>query len=305
MDDSDPAADLPAQRALDCMQHAVLVTDAQGCIRYANAAAERLLGERATVLQGQQAGDLLRLVDEHTGQSIPDPVALVLDGPPWTCSTPPETDPLLTIPAREERLAVRLSVGAMVDNGDSPPAGTVVTIQDDSGDRMLRRALVDAASQDPLTRLVDRAEFTQRLQRLLEGGGGPHALLYLDLDRFRDFNEHWGHAAGDHALREITRMFSEMIRARDTFARLGGDEFGLLMEHCGPGITEQIASSLHATLVRRPLNWREEPFSLTVSIGGIIVHKDEKRDVETLLEAARSACERAKADDSRPVQIDA
>lgn len=303
MGDNDAAAEFPARRALDCMQHAVLVTDADGCVRYVNAAAERLLGERVAMLLGRPAAELLRLTDEHNGQPLPNPVTEVLAGPPWTWSTAPETDPLLSIPAREERLPVRLFAGAMVDDG-SAPAGTVVTIHDDSGDRVLRRTLMDAASQDPLTRLVNRAEFTQRLQRLLEGGDGPHALLYLDLDRFRDFNEHWGHAAGDHALRQVTRMFSEMIRARDTFARLGGDEFGLLMEHCGPGITEQIASSLHATLVRRPLSWREEPFSLTVSIGGILVHKDEDRDAEALLEAARSACERAKTDDSRPVQID-
>ncbi len=304
MSDSDTAADFPARRALDCMRHAVLVTDERGRVRYANPAAERLLGERAAELCGREMGELLQLVDEYSGQPIPNPVAEVLAGPPWSFTTPPETDPLLEIPARNERLSVRLSVGAMIDDGTTP-TGVVLTIQDDSSDRVLRRALADAAAQDPLTRLVNRAEFTQRLQRLLEGGDGPHALLYLDLDHFRAINDQWGHAAGDHALREVTRMFSEMIRARDTFARLGGDEFGLLMEHCGPGITEQIASSLHATLVRRPLNWRDEPVSLAVSIGGVLVHKDESRDAETLLEAARSACERAKTDDSRPVQIDA
>lgn len=304
MDDNDSEVEFPARRALDSMQLAVLVTDAQGCVRYANAAAERLLGERASVLQGRRAGELLQLVEAQTGQPIPDPVARALEAPPWICNTPPEADPLLIIPSHEERLAVRLSVGAMVDDDGATATGAVVTIQDDSGDRVLRRSSADAASQDPLTRLVNRAEFAQRLQRLIDGGDGPHGLLYVDLDQFRDFNERWGHAAGDHALREVTRMFSDMIRARDTFARLGGDEFGLLMEHCGPGIAEQIASSLHATLVRRPLNWREEPFSLAVSIGGVLVHKDESRDTETLIEAARNACERAKADDSRPVQID-
>lgn len=303
MSDNETAADFPARQALDCMQHAVLVTDPGGRICYANPAAERLLGERAAVLCGQETDQVLRLVDEYSSQPIPNPVGTVLEGPPWSFVTSPETDPLLEIPARNERLAVRLSVGAMVGE-DAIPAGAVVTIQDDGSDRAQRRALVEAAAQDPLTRLVNRAEFTQRLQRLLDGKDGPHALLYLDLDQFRNINDRWGHAAGDHALREVTRMFSEMIRARDTFARLGGDEFGLLMEHCSPGITEQIASSLHATLVRRPLNWREEPISLTVSIGGILIHKGEDRDAETLLEAARSACGRAKSDDSRPVRID-
>jgi len=303
MGGSDGSPDFSARHALDCLQHAVLVTDAGSRICYANPAAEHLFAEHSSALVGRLAGDLLALVDERTGEPMPDPVAAALAGPPWVSRSAPETDPMLTVPATGERLPVRVSVGAMVEDGTAA-TGTAVAIHDDAEDRMLRRALSDSSVHDPLTRLVNRAEFEQRLQRLLDGGDGPHALLYVDVDRFREIAERQGHASGDHALREITRTFSEMIRSRDTFGRLDGDAFGLLIEHCGGEIAEQIANSLRATLLQRPLNWREESFPLTVSIGGVRIESGEVRDVAALFAAAQAACDRAKADPDRPVRLE-
>lgn len=306
MSTNDPLNQIDAQRALDCLGEAVIVTDANGRVRYVNPAAERLLGERATDLCGRPTRELLQLTDARTGEALPDPATTAMAGPPWTFASPAEHDPVLVVAAHEEPVPVRLSANALVSD-EATPAGAVVTVHEDTDARELRQALIQSAAQDPLTRLVNRAEFTQRVERLLGGGGGdsPHALLYLDLDRFREINENWGHAAGDYALREVTRLFAEMIRTRDTFARLEGDEFGLLLEHCGPSVAEQIASSFHATLVSRPLSWQQRPFPLTVSIGGALIRSDEDRDVETLIETARAACEEAKSDDARPVRIKA
>jgi len=299
----DPASEIDAQRALDCLPDAVLVTDANGRVRYANPPAERLLGIHVSSLIDRPCGELLRLRDAHSGEALPDPVAASLEGPPWSWTAAAEHEPVLTIEDGESSVPVRLAANAMVSD-NSTPAGAVVTLQDDTDARSLRQAFIDHTSQDPLTRLVNGAEFAQRIERLLGAGDGPHAILCLDLDRFKEINEHWGHAAGDYALREVTRLFAEMIRARDTFARLGGDEFGLLLEHCGPSVAEQIASSFHATLISRPLSWREQPFPLSISIGGTLIRTDEQRDVEALLEVARTACEQAKNDDTRPVRIE-
>jgi len=299
----DPANDIDARRALDCLPDAVLVTDANGRVRYANPAAERLLGIHVSGLIERPCGELLRLRDARSGEALPDPVAAALEGPPWTWTPAAEHEPVLSIEDGESSVPVRLAANAMVSD-DAAPAGAVVTLQDDTDGRSLRQALIDHASQDPLTRLVNGAEFAQRIERLLGAGDGPHAILFLDLDRFKEINEHWGHAAGDYALREVTRLFAEMIRTRDTFARLGGDEFGLLLEHCGPSVAEQIASSFHATLVSRPLSWQESPFPLSISIGGTLIRTEEPRDVDTLIEAARAACDQAKNDDTRPVRIE-
>lgn len=302
MSSDDPANDIDARRALDCLAEAVLVTDANGRVRYANPAAERLLGEHVSGLLDRSAPELLSLRDARSGEALPDPVATALDGPPWLCASATEHDPVLVLPDSETSIPVRVSASAMVADG-SVPAGVVISLHDDTDARSLRQSLVDHAAQDPLTRLVNQAEFAQRVERLLGASDGAHALLFLDLDRFKEISERWGHAAGDYALREITRLFAEMIRTRDTFARLGGDEFGLLLEHCSPSVAEQIASSFHATLVSRPLSWKEKPFPLSISIGGALIRSDETRDVETLLETARTACDQAKNDDARPVRI--
>lgn len=299
----DPANEIDTRRALDCLSEAVLVTDANGRLRYANPAAERLLGEHVSKLLDRPADELLCVRDARSGETLPNPVTTALDGPPWLFASAAEHDPVLLLGDGEESIPVRLSAHAMLAD-DSTPTGVVISLQDDTDARTLRQALVDHAAQDPLTRLVNRAEFAQRVDRLLGARDGPHALLFLDLDRFKDINERWGHAAGDYALREITRLFAEMIRTRDTFARLGGDEFGLLLEHCGPSVAEQIASSFHATLVSRPLIWQEKPFPLSISVGGTLIRSDEHRDVETLMEVARAACDTAKDDDARPVKIE-
>lgn len=304
MSNANEAGNVDAQRALDNLTDAVLVTDANGRVCYANPAAERMLGRHIGDLLGQPAAELLQLRDGRTGETLPDPVATALAGPPWNHVTEPELDPELILADRREPMPVQLSANAMMTD-EATPSGAVVTLRDDTDARALRQALVDSASQDPLTRLVNRAEFAQRVERVLGASGGPHALLFLDLDRFKEINERWGHAAGDYALREITRLFADMIRTRDTFARLGGDEFGLLLEHCSPSVAEQIASSFHATLISRPLSWQEEPFPLDISIGGTLIRADDSRGVEVLIESARTACERAKDDDARPVRIDA
>ena len=91
------------------------------------------------------------------------------------------------------------------------------------------------ASYDALTGLVNRREFEQRLERVLDTAGlenTENALCYLDLDQFKVINDTCGHIAGDELLRQITAVLQSNVRQRDTLARLGGDEFGVLMERC-------------------------------------------------------------------------
>jgi predicted signal transduction protein with EAL and GGDEF domain len=80
---------------------------------------------------------------------------------------------------------------------------------------------------DELTKTYNRRYFMKYLEQELkraQRSGEPFAIAIPDMDNFKQINDRWGHLAGDHVLREMTRMFREQLREADVFARYGGDE---------------------------------------------------------------------------------
>ncbi len=100
--------------------------------------------------------------------------------------------------------------------------------------------LTDMASTDPLTGLPNRRAWDARVAGAL-AAGAPFTIAMLDFDHFKEFNDAYGHPAGDHLLRETTAAWREQVRSGDLLARLGGEEFGLLLLACDtPRATEVI-----------------------------------------------------------------
>lgn len=116
-----------------------------------------------------------------------------------------------------------------------------------------RRELERMSRTDPLTGLANRRQLDERLAQALARlgrGGPPVALLYLDVDHFKQVNDSLGHAAGDALLREFARRLRDSVRVTDLVARPGGDEFVLLLEDPGPAGAETVARKvLEATQV--------------------------------------------------------
>lgn len=118
---------------------------------------------------------------------------------------------------------------------DGQNIGSVLVIQDVTESRKMLRQLSYSASHDALTHLANRVSFENHLKRLLhtvQETHQRHALVFIDLDRFKAVNDTAGHAAGDALLRELSSMMLSMLRTSDVLARLGGDEFGLLLPDC-------------------------------------------------------------------------
>ncbi len=158
------------------------------------------------------------------------------------------------------------------------------------------QSLAYQASHDPLTGLINRAEFERRLTRVLASAHeeqSEHVLCFLDLDHFKSVNDTCGHAAGDELLRALSTLFKSKLRQRDTLARLGGDEFALLLEHTMLDQAWGIANELCVCVQDFNFTWEGKAFSVGVSIG-IVPLTSADSDIRVVLSAADAACYIAK-----------
>ena len=158
----------------------------------------------------------------------------------------------------------------------------------------------EVAVHDALTGLPNRRRLREEAARAVAGaarGGGPVALMMVDLDRFKSVNDLHGHPAGDRLLQEVAVRLRAAGRGGDTVARLGGDEFAIIAA-LGSGDPSKQASRL----ARRLVAALEEPFKLvdcTVRIGccvGVAMAPQDAADVEALMRRADLALYRAKAE---------
>jgi diguanylate cyclase (GGDEF)-like protein/PAS domain S-box-containing protein len=192
-------------------------------------------------------------------------------------------------------IAVDTSTAPIRDR-EGATIGAVLVFSDVTDDRRTAAQLSHQARHDPLTGLANRREFEHRLDRALEGaaeGDRRHAVLYLDLDQFKEVNDTSGHAAGDELLREISVLLQRKLRQGDTLARLGGDEFGVLLENCAPDHAGRIAESLRDAVAHMQFTSGGRSFKLGVSIG-VVPISDSKLSVPQILGAADASCYKAK-----------
>jgi diguanylate cyclase (GGDEF)-like protein/PAS domain S-box-containing protein len=185
--------------------------------------------------------------------------------------------------------------GEIVDrrsNGESfPSLAQVNTIWDENGKRAhfvcvsrditaLKRSeqqLQKLAFYDTLTKLPNRALFSDRLRVALAGAERQDqqlAVLYLDLDRFKEVNDTLGHMAGDQLLIELSGRIARCLRASDTLARMGGDEFNVLLTHVSGeaevvAVAERILEAVDA-----PVRLGDQTIQVGVSIGLSIYPRD-------------------------------
>ena len=148
------------------------------------------------------------------------------------------------------------------------PDGFVVVGQDITEAKQEQQRLQAMSQTDPLTGLLNRAGFEQRLRNQLDRQADePLTILYVDLDHFKPVNDTHGHATGDELLRLVAKRLMRLVRPNDPVARLGGDEFAVVL--LGMGDREQaerVAQSV-VDAVCRPFKIKD---ALTVAIGASV-----------------------------------
>ena len=151
------------------------------------------------------------------------------------------------------------------------------------------------ALHDPLTGLPNRTSFYARLDARLAGQvAGQTAVAAIDLNRFKEINDSWGHAAGDHVLCELAERLRKFDGARHFAARLGGDEFCIILKTGDEAELQQLVQQLE-TLLSLPIAYGALETTTGGSIGVAVFPQDGK-DRETLVRNADLAMYRAKSD---------
>lgn len=269
---------------------AILVTDRSGRLSYVSPGIEYLLGYQPEELIGT---DERKLIHPHDVR-IRDAVVERLK----TSGTPHAPAELRMRHANGDWRWIETIDTNRLD--DAAIAGIVTNARDITDRRALGETLAFGALHDPLTSLPNRRLLDDRVDVALARAhrfGDLVAILFCDLDRFKEINDRHGHEVGDEVLKELAGRLRVALRPSDSLARLGGDEFVAV---CGDlhSITEA------ATIARRvmsavelPIATTVGPLQLTVSVGIAIVTGAEAETVEagTLLRNADAAMYRAKS----------
>lgn len=272
----------PAQELLDLLPEAVCVVDGDGRFLYVSRAFEQILGYACAEVVGLRAFELVH----------PDDLAMTIEQAARVMEGAVQ---------RHFRNRYRHKRGHWVDIQWSarwhPAFGVRIAIGQEVGElRRTERELEHLAAHDPLTGLANRHKLQRELRMMLEkmkGSGEGFALLYLDLDGFKEVNDRHGHDVGDGVLREVGRRLRLGVRQSDTVARLGGDEFVVLLPGaCNREAASRIADSLRNRL-RAPFMVPDAEVVLDASVG-IACFPDDGDEADTLISHADHAMYAAK-----------
>ena len=162
---------------------------------------------------------------------------------------------------------------------------------------MVQEELLRKANYDDLTGLPNRVLFLDRLSQVLLRGRRDRelaALLFIDLDHFKNVNDTLGHAAGDQILVQTARRLQSCVREEDTVVRLGGDEFTVILPGIASGDDAAVVAGKILRILNRPFVINGEELFVTASIG-ITLHPADGDTVEALVKNADAAMYRAKA----------
>ena len=152
------------------------------------------------------------------------------------------------------------------------------------------------ANYDSLTGLPNRALFHDRLNHNIEKSirdQSKFALLFLDLDMFKQINDSFGHEFGDMVLKEVGNRIKKILRKGDTLARLGGDEFTIITEHLSKAENIRVLAEKILDLFKEPIIINQHNLYISTSIG-ISLFPDDSKSAKNLLKYADSAMYKAK-----------
>ncbi|HEU0167106.1 MAG TPA: EAL domain-containing protein [Chloroflexota bacterium] len=274
---------------VDTANDAILAFDERGRVTYANGRAPELLGYPQAELLEMYFRDILQARDRELwdaqAANLQAGDRLLLD---------------VGLVRKDGAVLWALNSCSPTFDRKGTYVGAIAMLKDVTERKQAEEVLAYQALHDPLSGLPNRNLLHDRLDRAIlarRRDATTLALLLIDLDRFKEVNDTYGHDFGDELLKQVGPRLTAALRESDTVARLGGDEFAVILPNCGD---VEAATSIATKLLRaleEPFLLGGEPIYISGSLG-VVMCPDHGDDGQTLMRRADVAMYAAKRDGS-------
>jgi diguanylate cyclase (GGDEF)-like protein/PAS domain S-box-containing protein len=280
-----------AQVTLDSIGDAVLSTDISGNVSYLNLVAESLTGWSREDAVGRPIADVFQIIDDATRK----PARNALDSAVREDKANGLAAGSILIRADGLELAIEDSIAPIHDRLGQV-TGAVIVFRDVNTSKAMITKMSHLAQHDYLTDLPNRILLTDRLTQaisLARRKSERLAVLFLDLDHFKNVNDSLGHTIGDRLLQSVAQRLMACVRHSDTVSRHGGDEFVVLLPQIAHTADAALSAQKILTALATPHCIAGKELQIHASVG-ISTYPDDGHDTETLLKRADAAMYYAK-----------
>ena len=280
-----------AQVTLNSIGDAVLSTDLSGNVVYMNVVAEKMTGWSMKEAVGHPLPDVFQIIDGVTHKPSPNPLEMAIEqnrtvGLSANC----------ILVRRDGYESAIEDSSAPIHDREGKVSGAVIVFHDVSMARAMVLEMSHRAQHDVLTDLPNRLMLNDRLTQaisLARRNNHQLAVLFLDLDGFKNINDSLGHTIGDKLLQSVALRLSACIRKSDTISRQGGDEFVILLPEVAHAADAAVSAAKIIAEIKKTHGVGEQRLCITASIG-VSTYPDHGEDAETLIKNADTAMYHAK-----------
>ncbi len=271
----------------------IYMLDAGGVFTFVNDMAEGLLGYRRDEIIGRHFSFLIHpgnadavqrfFSEQRTGERASHSIEMRLRAKQNSVQSDLEDEILVELNA--------MGIYAQNQLASREFVGTLGSVRDITVRKRKEEEISFQAYHDQLTRLPNRLLFADRMAQALAHAARNNnkiAVVFIDLDLFKQINDNYGHVVGDRVLQQVGGRIQRCVRAEDTVSRFGGDEFTLLLTHIASAEDARIVAEKILAAVRLPLTIDGHELRLSTSMG-IAVYPEAGETIETLLHHADMA----------------